>query len=579
MTYRRYEKMARVKDNQNILDARLNDLRLAADNNIQNHRNTRHGLWKLLSETYVWWRDASQDDGFLDKLFKDAGIQNTKLSNNKINFTPIIKLVWNMPHLTPSERASAANWNKALNSLHDHYIENPDLYRNQTVGKMMSLFDRNGGVNGLINIQIEDEIDDDANEIKTTNRKNSNFNINLDDLTQNAMVELATSKLKDDRNGIGEFISNNTMHLTDDGFTIILARKSIDGKFIIHGSSSNSDLIKSGLINVMKFDSSRINHNLRSLIEIIRIQMFPLNALPPEKKRKNWFLDRLADKSNFYNTELSNADPNIKKKKLTSARRVHILDGSKTLRISGSMIDSSPVITCTLNEPLFSKSPDLYLRTLDRPIIEALCYNKSAMLMDVLVENNKSPDDKFYKRIKITNTVNNLSKYIYFYKIDKSTFTNSQVIFKNDDYEASWSVKVDIKWFETLRENMLDPWFSGLGKHNYIIRDQNTRFDILVSVDTFIIAYSNGNLEVPFVNKCNIMQKLDYTSFNSKDFAPIFYNIASSEIIGDITLSGNIHAIVIEYKTNVGFTKISIPSLNLETNKRDKHLFYMDGPK
>ena len=572
--------MAQAKDNQNILDARLNDLRLAADNNIQNHRNTRHGLWKLLSETYVWWRDASQYDGFLDKQLKDAGIQNTKLSNNKINFTPVIKLVWSMPHLTPSERASAANWNKALNALHEHYVENPELYRNQTVGKMMSLFETNGGINGLINRQIEDEIDDDdTNEIKTTNRKSSNFNINLDDLTQNAMVELATITLKDDKKGIGEFIPNNAMHITDDGFTIILARKTNDGKFIIHGSSSNSDLIKSGFINVMKFDSSRIKHNLRSLIEIIRIQMFPLNALPPEKKRKTWFLDRLADKANFYNTELLNADPNIKKRKLTSARRVHILDGSKTLRISGSMIDSSPVITCKLNDPLFSKCPDLYMRTLDRPIIEALCYNKSAMLMNVMVENKKTPDDKFYKRIKISNTVNNLSKYLYFYKIDKSNFTNSQVVFRNDDYEPSWSAKVGIEWFESLRQNILDPWFSGLGKHNYIIRDQNTRFDISVSVDTFVIAYSNGTIKTPFVEKCKIIRKLDYTSFNSKDLAPIFFNISSSDIIGEITLSGNTHAIVIEYQTNIGFIKIAIPSLNSETNKRDKELFYMDGPK
>ena len=572
--------MGRAKKTQNILDARLYDLRQAADNNIQNHRKTRHGLWKLLSETYMWWRDASQHEGFLDKLLKDAGIQNTKLSNNKINFTPIIKLVWNMPHLTPSERASAANWNKALNSLHDHYLENPDLYRFQTFGKMMSLFERNGGVNGLIHSQIEDESDvEETIEIKKTNRKNLNFNIKLDDLTQNAMVELASIKLKDDRKGIGQFISDNAMHTTDDGFTVILARKVNNGKFIIHGSSRNSDLINSGFINVMRFDASRINHNLRSLIEIIRIQMFPLNALPPEKKRKNWFLDRLADKSNFYNTELLNADPNIKKKKMTSARRVHILDGSRTLRISGSMIDSSPVITCTLNEPLFSKSPDLYLRTLDRPVIEALCYNKSAMLMDVIVENKKSPDDKFYKRIRISNTVNALSKYIYFYKIDKSNITNSQVAFRNDYYEPSWSVKVGIEWFETLREKMLDPWFSGLGKHNYIIRDQNTRFDISVSVDKFYIAYSNATLEVPFSKRCKINEKIDWTSFKSKDLAPIFFNISDSDIIGDITLSGNVHAAVIEYKTSIGQFKICIPSIDPETNKRDMELFYMDGPK
>ena len=49
--------------------------------------------------------------------------------------------------------------------------------------------------------------------------------------------------------------------------------------------------------------------------------------------------------------------------------------------------------------------------------------------------------------------------------------------------------------------------------------------------------------------------------------------------MGEINLSGNNHAIVIDYKTNIGAMKIAIPTLNTEKNKRDTELFYMDGPR
>lgn len=572
--------MARTKNDQTILNSRLTELRTAADSNVQNHRKTRYGLWKLLAETYIWWRDASQNDGFLEKQLKLAGIQNTKLSGNKINFTPVIKLVWNMPHLTHAERASASNWNKALHALHENYTDNPDHYKNQTVGKLMALFEMSGGISGLVKKFSDGEFDDDEpKEVKSTKQKSTDHHINFDDLAQTAIAKLASDRFQTSKTGIGEFNSQEAVNVSDEGFTVFLARKNHEGKFTVHGSSNNADLVKSSLIHVMKFDPASVSSQLRCLIEAIRIPMFPQDALPPEKKRSDWFLKKIADKTKFNKNDLLHANNENKKQSLTSARRVHILDGCKTLSVSGSMIDSSPVITCSLNTPLFSKAPDLYMRTLDRPVIEALCYNKSAMLVDVKIENKKSSDEKFYKRIKLYNSVNDWERYIYFYKIDKSNITNSQVRFKHADFHPAWSARVGIKWFENIRQILLDPWFQGLGKHNYIIRNQNSIFEISVTIDGFFVTYSNGTVEIPFGKKCKISKNYDHVSVNSKDFAPIFFNISNSDIVGEINLSGNKHAIVIDYKTNIGALKIAIPTLNPEKNKRDTELFYMDGPR
>ena len=47
--------------------------------------------WQSVARAYVWWRNADQQQGYLDALYAAKGIANNNLSN-RINFNPLVRL-------------------------------------------------------------------------------------------------------------------------------------------------------------------------------------------------------------------------------------------------------------------------------------------------------------------------------------------------------------------------------------------------------------------------------------------------------------------------------------------------------
>ena len=83
--------MATTKD----LDAGLAKIQALGAEQNKLYQSARRTLYSTLVETYFWWRQASQKDGYLEKRFADANIKfKTKL--NRPNFNPVVRLVMGM---------------------------------------------------------------------------------------------------------------------------------------------------------------------------------------------------------------------------------------------------------------------------------------------------------------------------------------------------------------------------------------------------------------------------------------------------------------------------------------------------
>ena len=131
------------------LDIQLTNLQEGADAHYETYRRNHEQLWKLLAKSYLWWREASEQSGYLETLYKKREIGFRSSDSNVPNFNPLIRLIWNMQELSTAERATISQWNKALQSVHVHYAEHTDDFRHNAEGKLTAYIEGQGGVIGL----------------------------------------------------------------------------------------------------------------------------------------------------------------------------------------------------------------------------------------------------------------------------------------------------------------------------------------------------------------------------------------------------------------------------------------------
>jgi len=180
--------MATSKD----LDAGLEQLRNDAKEQNKLFVSSKIALYKALVDTYLWWRDASQKDGYLEKRFADANIKfKTKL--NRPNFNPIVRLVMGMQqHL---QNVQISNWGSAINAIDDEYQRNGHIYRNRdTSAELVDWIDDNGGIRGICGKKKE-EIEEYGYDYKDAGKKKKKTNKNTEQKQKQQLEVLELKKV------------------------------------------------------------------------------------------------------------------------------------------------------------------------------------------------------------------------------------------------------------------------------------------------------------------------------------------------------------------------------------------------
>src|SRR5262245_13034913 len=91
-------------------------------------RRTHQDKWRLLIEVYMWWRQARELDGYLEKLYSNAGIrwQNRKIDNP--NFAPLIRAIFGVTEPDLTDRVTISQDARAMLAMHRHYEQNPESF-------------------------------------------------------------------------------------------------------------------------------------------------------------------------------------------------------------------------------------------------------------------------------------------------------------------------------------------------------------------------------------------------------------------------------------------------------------------
>ena len=563
----------------NATNEQLGDLQSRAGLQDKKFRQARDELWTLLSDVYLWWRQASIEPEYLNAQFAERGIKFYEKAND-INFTPIIRLIWDMPHPSASDRAKMTQWSKVLRKFHNEFETKPADFTRNARGKLTAMIADNGGITAFGRDGDEPAPKSDAkSDFGDEKPRAPAATKKTVEISDRVVAENALAKLQTQTHVITTAREQEPVRTNDDGLTVLIARRNAQGDLLILGSSNDKDLIGDAARKIVPYETFSLDLSLRSLVETIATQTYPSMGLPAEHKRSQWILNKLADKVSKSNKDLAGWDTqDEKKRKLTSGKRVHILNEGKTIIIAGSMIAASPVTTCQLEYPIAPAAPDLFMLTRERPAIEDWIRRSHTSLMHPnpkreLLES--SAKEKSARKLIVRNASDDSEKQFHFYEIDPQHFTHKISRFNRSKFFDACRVALTMEWFNQVRATWVDRWFEKLGNANYIIRPENKVLTLALSETEFSIEYANGEAPFPFPTKATITRQIDPVRVLSKDFVPILNNLADVNSISGILLMVSDHAVVFEYKTTLGSFEIAIPTLTADTEQRDETLFQL----
>jgi hypothetical protein len=123
-------------------------------------RRSHRSLYEHLATLYLWWRNASEIDGYLDREYAALNLKARTVAG--INFRPLLVLVWGFNSVTSQQTALHS---RTLNAIHDEYETRPTLYAKDGVAKLVNFIEQAGGATKLAGYgQQDDDENDDAGE-------------------------------------------------------------------------------------------------------------------------------------------------------------------------------------------------------------------------------------------------------------------------------------------------------------------------------------------------------------------------------------------------------------------------------
>jgi hypothetical protein len=534
---------------------------------------------------YLWWRTAWQEEGYLEQHYKDHGIGWQRTDGDDPNFNPVIRLIWSLDELDPTTRVTVSQWNKALQSIHQHYEECPDNFAHNAAGKLVRYIQANGGVDGLRGAKSDRESQTTLHvDVESTNPvtpATPNTSNAAPDLRKLGPVALA--EFKKQKEGIGTAELKHAARIGRDGFTVLLARKQAGG-FIVHGSSNDPEQIETVAARAATKNLANLPANLRVIVETIATQAFPPHALPssPEQRSK-WLRTEHADRSNLRDNGSARHRQNSLQP-FASVKRL-LLRGQRDILFSRDRVGVSTVTRCQPKKPLIDQDVTLSLRETDRLQIERWLETGEAAWLRAEPGRRlvRSGEPGTYELALITSIASDFCGALKFHDLSgASEAPHCQAEFRRADFQADWSVKLPAEWFAGLRERWAGRWFAELGRFNQIVRPHNRSLLVKVTTKHLTLVFNrhagqSAEEQFFFPTSINAAKDSHETSYFSKDLGPALYNLADADIVGDLTMSGNKDALLFRYDTPIGEFEIAIPTLDPAEKYRNTKLFFPYG--
>jgi len=561
--------MATTKD----LDAGLANLQALSAEQNKLYQSARRQLHKTLVETYFWWRQASQKQGYLEKRFADANIK-FKAKLNRPNFNPVVRLAMGMQqHL---HNVQISNYGTAINAIDDEYLRNEHIYKHRdAVEELIDWIGDNGGLSGITGAKKE-EIEEYGYDYKGAGNKNKKTK---NDDEKKAKQQLEVLELK--KVAIAQNEATNTFDIgevgTDnDDLVVVLAKATGKGNELrVVGSTAQQALVDGAVMQIGEVDFANLPPHLRMLCEVVK-----LNTITKS-------LQNYGGRNNFYNKSKLVIEREGKKENVRENARV-VLQRNGTILVSKSTSDAS-LTTYYIPSKKFLLNEDVWLRGSDRFWLETELINDSEIALydatDLEEQTNKQL--KAQKQITLKNTITKQKRNIYFYdfsRIDDATMYQPAIV--KDEIDYDWAVKGNASYFRRLYEQHFDGWQHRVKHRLHTANNKAVAFD--VSEDGIVCEKKWDKADNCFTQTGN-----RYLTAFSDDaevcgtgriiFAPtdiiaVLEMIAKHNVAEDtVMMSGNKDLLFINYKNDIAEIQVYIPSCSI-TGKRNAKYFTKFAP-
>ena len=536
------------------LTEKLASLRSAATDAFTQFESSRDYLYRTLVKIVLVYREFEQDPEFLHQTYRDNGINHVESNDRLPNFRPFLRIVYgHKGSPTPAVSNKLGNFNRVLRSLYDIINSYPNEYRSNPEGKLSQHIKTMNGISRVLNGSDDaDDFDPDpTTPTPAMARQQQAAIISIPELAERRIKMMETVP----PTTIGTVAGCKYLQADKNGLVALIAKRNEDGSFNLIGSTATSAAINTLAVQGIKNNYSAVSPNLRVIAEVISITNYPEVGMPTNlAKRHIW-----ADKYLWDSKKQSGVTTVVKPQMLVCGQTSSIINTSPG-------ITSSAIVKCIPTVPLYTVANTLMVPVeLTNDIRDSL-YRGDFELMSAQPAIGLAKGSARNKTLKleVVHPGETGSRTHVFHPAAKAADADC-----NDDIKPIWTTTVSHNLFWNMRRTLWDKWFATLGKNTQLGRLNNSVLGIKISADGLTIDF-NQNVENKGPNRHYAMpvkfcddvasSRLDIAS---KQIAPIFYNIADTAVLGNITLAGYASVIVIGFKTALGQYKVVVPAINL----------------
>ena len=553
--------------------------------------STRHKEYENLAKIYLWWKEASTVDGFLEGVL--AGFKDYRLRAvaHGYNYAPLLMLMFGKT-LSDQERNKMS---RALNALNNEFNRYPQTYRFDAVTKLTGFIKKSGGLIHLVkptykraessndlDQQLNDEIAAEEHEalqadqnaaisaelaklgvsfkVIKTYKKESGVEIKDKDKIKVLSKEADGFWSQYQPHGFATFSSG--VAANDDGYSYVLVKRN-GTEYSVVDTVVDKDLIKEGLVAAYRKQFAALPTSVRTVCETLRTQLMPVNL-----KLKSLELVEV-------NPDQSSADG----QQLARARLLYV---SKTNQFVLSPVGmSSGVVTqvTPVNTVLEQVDYDVVMAPFSKGgaetgLVGNVEYNLYKPLHDELIPKTEDPNMVFSHRLDLLHKANDKKRMsLLFHSFtDQTGAYCSQPVYQNThDQQIAARFELSRDFVGQVAREFAAPWLDNIGTH--IRRPSNQLVKLKITDAQMLFSYKYLEGEFKEHKACSYKDDLSPVPlteqvFLTKDLMPVLASLADLPIIGAVVVKADQHVLSLSFSTSAADYLIAIPTYDITAKQR-----------
>lgn len=565
------------------LDQQLLDLKQKAQSQTTAYAASRNQLHQAIVDTYLWWREADKQKGYLEATYKAAHIDFRKRNSNSPNFYPLVRLVWNLD--ITKQAGTVSNWARSLLALHEEYSNNPQRYAHKPAADLVNYVKDAGGLGklrGETQMTVQQLADEENNGIAEGQRGRPK--LSAPPPTDVMKSKLEAAKVIKPKATIAHFPTAVTN--TDD-LVVMLGRRNANGQIEVIGSNYEDALVQNALFACTKLDRSTVTRSLRLVAEALEPHALPAKL---EKYRKKFFDDGDVERTVTLAELDKDGNPKTRTENVKIATRLRIRPQHADFVLSKCCTDAS-VVTYVRPHDAFGCAEEVILRGEDRSWVERELLNEQKLILytaqpEYALEDAATKDKQRYALV-LEDTQAAHKRNLYFYPSNTlPAETNAQpVIADLASLKWDWELEAAVEWLTEFDAQCATAYIDKIRGAFNNEKYRTIRLDIGTKALNwqYWLNEKTGNygqsFSLQYGNAAKRKDKSKGVSFvgHAKDMAQVFATLPTLPITSsNITLSGNENVLRISYSTELASYETFIPACDAD-GSRDNSAFAMYG--